>query len=300
MLVCMNHDEYIAPHEAARILCVEPSTLRRWYLDGRLAGVAIRRTAGGQRRYSRADIEHLAETARFAPPAPAVKDELPASVFDSTLTAPSFQDVLSMMREQVRPPSYAELAVKALMETNSLYAAKLVISELPAPFEYDPSDWDAMDVLEDDDELEMTPMAEEPMPVLGPPTFRRHVIPGMSHSSSPGSPVPAAHELMIQQGRAQWLQWVPFDDYALAEARELHEILDGMGWEVRDCGIDDSERHFEAEANFDSAQEAIEDAINCGLDSIQWQPHGSEWAVDIDIRDDRARVGSVQRTLKSA
>ncbi|HEY5989200.1 MAG TPA: MerR family DNA-binding transcriptional regulator, partial [Streptosporangiaceae bacterium] len=46
--------EYLAVGEVARLFGVDPSTVRRWERDGRFKA---RRTFGGQRRYSRVDIE---------------------------------------------------------------------------------------------------------------------------------------------------------------------------------------------------------------------------------------------------
>ena len=46
--------------EAARLLGVSVDTLRRWDREGKLASI---RTLGGQRRFSRAAVEALAEPA---------------------------------------------------------------------------------------------------------------------------------------------------------------------------------------------------------------------------------------------
>jgi len=52
--------DLIAIGEAARILGVSVDTIRRWEREGRLASI---RTLGGQRRFSRAAVEALAEPA---------------------------------------------------------------------------------------------------------------------------------------------------------------------------------------------------------------------------------------------
>jgi excisionase family DNA binding protein len=49
---------YLLPSEVAEVLQVSPKTVTRWAKEGKLAS---RRTLGGHRRYTRADIESLAE-----------------------------------------------------------------------------------------------------------------------------------------------------------------------------------------------------------------------------------------------
>lgn len=54
----MDTDRLIPIGEAARILGVSVPTLRRWEREGK---IAARRTLGGQRRYSHATVQALAE-----------------------------------------------------------------------------------------------------------------------------------------------------------------------------------------------------------------------------------------------
>jgi len=51
-------DDFLAPGEAARLLGVDTSTLRRWADDGK---IIARITEGGHRRFRRADVESLAK-----------------------------------------------------------------------------------------------------------------------------------------------------------------------------------------------------------------------------------------------
>jgi DNA-binding transcriptional MerR regulator len=50
-------DDFVTPSQAAQILHVDDSTLRKWYAQGRLTSIRVEQTAGGQRRYHRGDIE---------------------------------------------------------------------------------------------------------------------------------------------------------------------------------------------------------------------------------------------------
>jgi excisionase family DNA binding protein len=49
---------YLRAAEAAALLHVSPKTISRWAREGKLGHVV---TLGGHRRFSRSDIEHLAE-----------------------------------------------------------------------------------------------------------------------------------------------------------------------------------------------------------------------------------------------
>jgi len=51
-------DELLSPGEAARLLGVDTSTLRRWAEAGK---ITARVTEGGHRRFRRADVEALAK-----------------------------------------------------------------------------------------------------------------------------------------------------------------------------------------------------------------------------------------------
>lgn len=55
-----SEQELLPIGEAARILGVAVETVRRWDKAGKIASV---RTLGGQRRFRRADVEALVETA---------------------------------------------------------------------------------------------------------------------------------------------------------------------------------------------------------------------------------------------
>jgi excisionase family DNA binding protein len=52
----MAEDEFLRVHQAAALLHVAPKTLSRWANEGKIACV---RTAGGHRRFSRAEVERL-------------------------------------------------------------------------------------------------------------------------------------------------------------------------------------------------------------------------------------------------
>lgn len=49
-------EDLITPREVASLFCVNPKTVTRWAVAGRLTAY---RTLGGHRRYSRAEIEQL-------------------------------------------------------------------------------------------------------------------------------------------------------------------------------------------------------------------------------------------------
>ena len=51
-------DDYLTPGQVARILHVSPKTISRWAREGKLGHVV---TLGGHRRFSRSDIEALAQ-----------------------------------------------------------------------------------------------------------------------------------------------------------------------------------------------------------------------------------------------
>jgi excisionase family DNA binding protein len=58
-------DELLTPREVAAIFRVNPKTVARWYLEGKLPAV---RTLGGHRRYRRRDVDALlASQTDFAP-----------------------------------------------------------------------------------------------------------------------------------------------------------------------------------------------------------------------------------------
>jgi DNA-binding transcriptional MerR regulator len=50
--------ELLTPAEVADLFRVDPATLRRWHRTGRFeqAGIRVRRTVGGYRRYVAADV----------------------------------------------------------------------------------------------------------------------------------------------------------------------------------------------------------------------------------------------------
>ncbi len=52
----MGVDELLTPREVANIFRVNPKTVSRWYLEGKLPAL---RTLGGHRRYRRRDVEAL-------------------------------------------------------------------------------------------------------------------------------------------------------------------------------------------------------------------------------------------------
>jgi excisionase family DNA binding protein len=51
-------EQYLRPSQAAEILHVSPQTVRRWAAEGKLRHVV---TAGGHRRFPRAEVQRLGE-----------------------------------------------------------------------------------------------------------------------------------------------------------------------------------------------------------------------------------------------
>jgi predicted site-specific integrase-resolvase len=57
-------EELLTPAEVAALFRVDPKTVTRWHQSGRMdaAGIGVRRTPGGTRRYVAADVRrYLAE-----------------------------------------------------------------------------------------------------------------------------------------------------------------------------------------------------------------------------------------------
>jgi predicted site-specific integrase-resolvase len=59
-------EELLTPAEVAALFRVDPKTVTRWHQSGRMdaAGIGVRRTLGGTRRYVASDVRrYLAEQA---------------------------------------------------------------------------------------------------------------------------------------------------------------------------------------------------------------------------------------------
>lgn len=54
-----EHEEFIRPAEAAKLLHVSPQTITRWAKEGRIGYVV---TLGGHRRFRASEVERLAGT----------------------------------------------------------------------------------------------------------------------------------------------------------------------------------------------------------------------------------------------
>jgi excisionase family DNA binding protein len=52
----VEYDDLLTPREVAAIFRVNPKTVSRWYLEGKLPAL---RTLGGHRRYRRRDVDAL-------------------------------------------------------------------------------------------------------------------------------------------------------------------------------------------------------------------------------------------------
>lgn len=59
-MMAEHTDDWLSLNEAALLLGVAPSTMRRWGDDGR---VSMRKTLGGHRRFAKADVQRLASDA---------------------------------------------------------------------------------------------------------------------------------------------------------------------------------------------------------------------------------------------
>jgi excisionase family DNA binding protein len=58
------NNTYLSTKEAAQLLHIDTSTLRKWHTQGRLDNIRIETTAGGHRRWNRDDLLTLAETSK--------------------------------------------------------------------------------------------------------------------------------------------------------------------------------------------------------------------------------------------
>lgn len=57
-------DEYLAPGDVARLLCVSPRTVSRWADQGRIPHLV---TLGGHRRFRRSEVQKLVTSAERLP-----------------------------------------------------------------------------------------------------------------------------------------------------------------------------------------------------------------------------------------
>ena len=122
-------DEFLKPSEAAAILYVDPKTVTRWAIAGKLHSI---RTPGGHRRFLKSEILELVRIVNhnrnLAPGTPYGSTLPPASLesnyenFDGSLPAAHLQDAASVVAEaaetaRVERARAAAQAAKAALAT---------------------------------------------------------------------------------------------------------------------------------------------------------------------------------------
>ena len=123
--------------EAAEALGVRVETLRRWERDGR---ITMRRTKGGQRLVSAAEVNRLLADKRRSPPRPVAKQST-RNRFPGVVTAVKVDGLVATVEIQAGPhrvlalttaEAISDLGLKAGMQAVAAVKATNVIVELLA------------------------------------------------------------------------------------------------------------------------------------------------------------------------
>jgi excisionase family DNA binding protein len=281
----MSESEYLTPKQAAKLLLVEESTLRKWYTQGRLSWMRVRTTPGGQRRYLREDIQRLVDEPHLLGPAVDAAPQSPTPAAGSSPTertsgklGKAVSSLLGAFSGGDQRPALLDGSgfenlddlddFDDIPEGQPWEQAEPQPQAIPDPKV--PTAAEIMQQLRDQVKVDRySTFRQTPPKQILPPKIATEILP----------PRPKADDLAAMPGTAHCERYI--DYHLVYEYRHDHATLEMCGWEVQDTGSDDGCRVFQYTKEADCLEEILEDLTLVELDVFSWTPETGDYELEV-------------------